>query len=141
MNTVAHLHKFETLKNRFSLCETQEEKYQEIIKFGKDLPPFNPEAKIEKNLVFGCQSVLYLESIYRDGKLYFNAFSEALISKGLAAVLISVYSGEDPLWIFQTPPSFLQKLGLLYLFTSGRINGLDSVYLKMQQETFPYLGS
>ena len=81
------LKKQEDLKNVFLACSTPESRYQKMIEMGRELPSFNPEAKISTNLVSGCQSVMHLEVTLVDGKLYFNAESEALISKGLAALL------------------------------------------------------
>src|SRR3954468_22775175 len=84
------------LKDLFSACPSQEMRYQKIIEMGQKLPPLEDAARIPCNLIPGCQSIMYLKTIYENGKLYFNADSEALISKGLAALLIYVYSGEEP---------------------------------------------
>ena len=88
------------------------------------------EAKVEENLVAGCQSVLYLECTSRGGALYFNADSDALISKGLAALLVYLYSGEPASSLFTHPPQFLQGLGLQ--LSPARSNGLASLYAKMR---------
>jgi cysteine desulfuration protein SufE len=69
---------------------------KKIIELGRQLPPFNPAACTPANLVPGCQSIMYLEASLDHGRLMLNADSEALISKGLAALLIRVYSGRDP---------------------------------------------
>ena len=113
---------------------SSEEKYEKIIEMGRALPPLTPEARIEKNLVQGCQSILYLETTYKEGLIYFNADSEALISKGLAAFLIYVYSGASPEALFKEPPYFLKEIGLHQALSPARSNGLNSLYRKMQQE-------
>ncbi len=121
------------LKKLFSLFSTAEEKYEKIIEMGRVLPPLSPEAKIEANLVSGCQSLLYLETTYKNSLVYFNADSEALISKGLAALLIYVYSGQPPDSLFKEPPLFLKELGITRALSPARSNGLLSLYKKMQQ--------
>ncbi len=118
----------------FSNFSSPDEKYEKIIELGKALPPLAYGARIEKNLVQGCQSILYLETTYKEGLIYFNADSEALISKGLAALLIYVYSGTTPEALFKEPPYFLKEIGLHQALSPARSNGLNSLYRKMQQE-------
>ncbi len=122
------------LKQIFALCPTSEAKYQKIIELGKNLPPFDPAQMVTENIVQGCQSIMYLHSHLEDGKLFFNASSEALISKGLAALLIFVYSGEAPETILKAPADYLQELGIYASLSPGRSNGLSSMYLRMKQE-------
>lgn len=129
----------EEIQQKFFNCSTEEEKYLKIIELGQNLPSFNPLACIEENIVSGCQSLMYLETIYKNDKLYFNATSEALISKGLAALLIMFYSGKTPQLILQTPPTFLKELGILSLLSPTRSNGIANLYVKMQKATLPYL--
>jgi len=106
-----------------------EQKYEKIIEMGRALPPLPDAARVPENLVQGCQSEMYLETTFRDGRVYFNADSEALISKGLAALLIAVYSGEPPEALINEPPLFLKELGLS--LSPARSNGLASLYRKM----------
>ncbi len=110
-----------------------EQVYQQIMLFGKQLPPFDPEWKKEENLVPGCQSIMYLHASLKEGRLYFAAHSEALISAGLAAILISVYDGETPETILKAEPTFLEELNIPGSLTPGRANGLASLWLKMKQ--------
>lgn len=120
------------LKKIFSSLSTAQEKYEKIIEMGRNLPLLSPEARIEQNLVPGCQSLLYLETLYRDGLIYFKADSEALISKGLAALLIYVYSEQPADSIFKHPPLFLKEIGITQALSPARSNGLLSLYKKMQ---------
>ncbi len=122
------------LIENFLHFSSPDEKYEKIIEMGRALLPLTPEARVEKNLVQGCQSILYLETSYKDGLIYFNADSEALISKGLAALLIYVYSGKPPEILFKEPPHFLKEIGLHQALSPTRSNGLSSLYRKMQQE-------
>lgn len=133
------LQKQEAIKAIFSACPTSEARYQKIIELGRQLPPFNPTARIPANLVPGCQSVMHLETSFHDDKLFFNADSDALISKGLAALLIATYSEESPQAVANCPPSFIKAIGLHNALSPARSNGLASLYHKMRQEALKYL--
>lgn len=127
------------LKKIFSSSPSRELLYQQIMNFGKKLSPFEESWKTQDNLVLGCQSVMYLKTIYKDGKLTFFAASDALISAGLASLLIFVYSGEAPETVLTSPPKFLEELGIIESLTPGRANGLASLYFKMKQEAVKHL--
>jgi cysteine desulfuration protein SufE len=135
MTTMTHLtslEKQQKIKDFFLSLPSPNERYEKIIDLGKKLPLLSPDARIEQNLVQGCQSLLYLETKELSGLIYFNADSEALISKGLAALLIEVYSGQPPESLFQYPPLFLQEVGLHQALSPARSNGLASLFKKMQ---------
>lgn len=132
-NTTSFLDRVESLKKLFTLSITDEAKYTKIIELGSMLISMNPQDMTEKNLIAGCQSLLYLKVDLEDGKLLFKAHSDALISRGLAALLIHVYSGLTPYTILKNPPTFLQELNLLKNLSPSRSNGVASIYLKMQQ--------
>ncbi len=133
------LQKQSDLKNAFIAFEDPSQKYEKIIEMGRELSPISPAARIEQNLVSGCQSILYLETHLKDDLIYFNADSEALISKGLAALLIYVYSGQPPEALLKEPPHFLKEIGLHQALSPARSNGLSSLYRKMQQEALSLL--
>jgi cysteine desulfuration protein SufE len=133
------LQKQEAIKAIFSACPTPEARYQKIIELGRQLPDFNPTARILDNLIPGCQSVMHLETTFQDDKLFFNADSDALISKGLAALLIAVYSEETADTVANCPPSFIKEIGLHNALSPARSNGLASLYHKMRQEALKYL--
>ncbi|MBS0648779.1 MAG: SufE family protein [Verrucomicrobia bacterium] len=139
MNFESCLLKQETLKKTFGSCSTPEARYQKIIELGRQLPSFNPAARIPANLVPGCQSVMYLESNLQGDKLIFNADSDALISKGLAALLIAIYSDELAEVVALCPPTFIQEIGLQTALSPARSNGLASLYHKMRQEALKHL--
>ncbi len=107
--------------------------------WGKKLAPFDPAWKTEENRVMGCQSVMYLYNRLEGSRVFFYAASDALISAGLAALLIDVYSGEPAETILLSPPQFLEDLGIPSVLTPGRANGLASLYLKMKQEALRHL--
>jgi sulfur transfer protein SufE len=132
------LQKQEEIKIIFTNCLTPEARYQKIIELGRKLPPFNPLARIPENLVPGCQSIMYLEITRQNDRFFFNADSEALISKGLAALLIHVYSGENPDTIANCSPTFIKEIGLNNALSPARSNGLASLYHKLRQEALKY---
>lgn len=133
------LEKQTKIKKLFENCRDDEAKYGKIIQLGRELPKISDSDKIPSNLVKGCQSSLYLTSRYVDGLIYFEAESDALISAGLAALLLQVYSGETPEVILKCSPSFLEELGITGSLTPNRANGLYSVHLRMKQEALQHL--
>lgn len=130
---------FSDIKNLFQNCHTLEERYEKIIELGRNLSPMSPEYKIEKNVVKGCQSIVYLYCECKDDKLYYQASSDALISSGLAALLIRAYNGESPETILQCKPTFLEDLHIYASLSPGRSNGLANMYLRMQKEAIKFL--
>lgn len=131
--------KQDTVRRDFHELRSEEEKYEKIIQLGRESPSLDEAYKTEENIVTGCQSQMYLHSFLKDGKVYFQADSNALISAGLAALLISVYSGESPETILMCPPDYLEDLGISTSLTPSRANGLYSVHLKMKKEALKHL--
>jgi len=128
------------LKQLFRSLTTPEQKYQKIIEFGQSLPPYPEEAKLPQNLVPGCQSLMYLSSFpTEEGKIMFKADSEALISRGLAALLIHIYNQEHPEVILTCPPSVLEEIGIYASLSPNRSNGLSSLFLTMKKHALNYL--
>lgn len=132
------LEKQEKIKELFLSCTSVEERYKKIIELGTKLPLLDSSLKIPENRVEGCQSEMYLYTSYEDGFLVFAADSDALISKGLAALLILVYSHEAPEVILTCPPNYLSELGIPQSLSPGRSNGLSSLFLRLKQETIKY---
>lgn len=129
------------IKAVFAACLSEDDKYKKIIEMGKKLPRLEERYKIPENIVKGCQSVMYLRSFLKEGRVYFEADSEALISAGLASLLIHVYNGETPETILTCPPAFLDELGISASLTPSRASGLYSVHLKMKQDALRLLTS
>lgn len=128
------LAKQQQIKDLFATCSSEEQKYEKIIEFGRSQSRLSLEDKIPENLVKGCQSVMYLKSVYENGRIYFSADSDALISAGLAAILLKAYSGETPETILKCPPTYLDDLGISASLTPNRANGLYSIHLRMKQD-------
>lgn len=118
----------------FSSCENSESRYKKIIELGKEQVSFTAEHKIEENLVKGCQSLMYLHSYLKDGRIYFESYSDALISSGLAVLLTKVYSGEKPETVLKSPPDYLNDLSIHTSLSPSRSNGLSSLHLRMKQD-------
>lgn len=133
------LEKQNQMRQIFSAFPSEEGKYQKIIELGRKQIPLEQSSKVPENIVKGCQSIMYMRSWVLEGLVYFQAESEALISAGLAAILIHVYSGESPETILKCPPSFLDDLGISASLTPSRANGLYSIHLRMKQDALKYM--
>ena len=111
----------------FSLYEEWLDKYEYLIELGKSLAPFPEGKKTEDRLIKGCQSRVWLDSELRDGRLYFSADSDAIITKGIISLLIDVYSGRTPEEIAADDFGFVADIGLKENLSPTRANGLVSM--------------
>jgi len=111
----------------FSLYDEWLDRYEYLIELGKALDSYPEEKKTEEHLIKGCQSRVWLDSEVRDGLLYFNADSDAIITKGIISLLISVYSGASPQEIVDDDFAFLEEIGLKENLSPTRANGLVSM--------------
>lgn len=111
----------------FSMFDEWLDKYEYIIELGKKLDSFPENKKIDDRLIKGCQSRVWLDWEVKDGKLYFTADSDAIITKGIISLLISVYSGRSAEEIAGDDFSFLEELGLKENLSPTRANGLESM--------------
>lgn len=130
--------KSESLKKMFSGLNL-EQRYEKLIEMGRALAEVKEEYRVPENKVLGCQSTVYLHTELKDGKLYFSATADALISAGLAAVLIYVYNGETPENVIKVPPLFIKELNLSASLSPSRSNGLGAIHLRMQQDALKFL--
>ena len=131
--------KQEKLKKQFLALNTMEERYEKIIEMGRMLPSFPKEEKKEENRVQGCQSLLYLKTTLHEENVDILVFSNALISSGLAALLVFVYQNESPIAILKYPPLFLKEIGILEALSPGRSNGLRSLYQKLRKNVVQFI--
>ncbi len=111
----------------FAACQSWEDKYQKIIDIGKRHPPIPDELRVDKLLVQGCQSRVWMHARPEDGRVVFTAESDALIVNGLVALLLRVYSNRSPAEIVNTEPRFAQEIGLMEHLSPTRANGLSSM--------------
>ena len=111
----------------FSMFDEWLDKYEYLIGLGKELEEYPEEARTEDRLIKGCQSRVWLDSEKRDGKLYFKADSDAIITKGIISLLVSVYSGRTPEEIAGDDFAFLDEIGLKENLSPTRAGGLVSM--------------
>lgn len=111
----------------FSMYEEWLDKYEYLIDLGKNLEPYPEEKKTDDKLIKGCQSRVWLDCWMEDGRLYFNADSDAIITKGIISLLIGIYSGRTPKEIAESDFSFIEKIGLKENLSPTRANGLASM--------------
>jgi len=129
------IHEFQALKD-------WEERYKKIIEMGKQLPEMPAEFKTEANQVKGCQSQVWLYAeLSPEGEMLLRGDSDAMIVKGLVALLLKVYSGANPNEILQTPPEFLRALGFESNLSPSRANGLHSMLkqIRLYATAFAYV--
>ena len=108
------------------------DKYQLLIDLGNELQPLDPKYKTEDNLIDGCQSRVWLQADMKDGLLYFTAESDALIVKGIIALLIRVLSGHTPQEIAAADLYFIDRIGLRDHLSPTRSNGLLAMLKQMK---------
>ena len=111
----------------FSMYEEWLDKYEYLIDLGKNLEPYPEDARTEDRLIKGCQSRVWLDAKMEDGTLVFRADSDAIITKGIISLLISVYSGRTPQEIASSDFSFIDRIGLRENLSPTRANGLVSM--------------
>lgn len=112
------------------------DKYEMIIQLGKELPLIDDQYKTEQYIIKGCQSQVWVHADYKDGKLYFTADSDAIITKGLISMIIKVYSGHTPEEILHTDLYFIDKIGLHSHLSPTRSNGLASMVKQIKEYAF-----
>jgi cysteine desulfuration protein SufE len=109
-----------------------DDKYTRLIKFGRDLKEFPEELRTDKNKIEGCQSQVWLNASFSDGKIFIDADSDSTIVKGLAALLVNAYSGHSAAEILSSPPDFLHKIGIDNHLSPTRKNGLGAMLKQIQ---------
>lgn len=114
------------------------DKYQMLIDLGNDLQQLNERYKTESNLIDGCQSRVWLQCDYTDGRLMFTADSDALITKGIIALLIRVLSGHTPSEIAESELYFIDRIGLKDHLSPTRANGLLSMVKQIRMYAVAY---
>ena len=114
------------------------DKYQLLIDLGNEQEPLDEKYKTESNLIDGCQSRVWLQADYRDGLLWFTAESDALIVKGIVALLIRVLSGHTPQEILEADLYFIDRIGLKEHLSPTRSNGLLAMMKQMRLYALAY---
>lgn len=117
----------EEIIDEFSMFDDWDERFQYVIDLGKSLPLIDEKFKTEDNIIKGCQSKVWLHADEQDGKLVFTADSDAIITKGIIAVLIRAFSNQKPKDILEADTTFIDQIGLKEQLSPTRANGLVSM--------------
>ena len=122
----------EEILEDFDMFDDWMQKYEYLIDLGKDLPSIDEKYKIEENLIKGCQSRVWLHAEENNGNIVFSADSDAIMTKGIVALLIRVLSGQNASDIAHADLDFINKIGLKEQLSATRANGLLSMIKQMK---------
>lgn len=124
--------------DEFSMFEDWEERYQYMIDLGKDLPLIKEAYKTDSNIIKGCQSKVWVHAELEDNKITFTADSDAIITKGIIAILIRSFSNQHPKDIIDANTDFIDKIGLKEHLSPTRANGLVSMIKQLKLYAIAY---
>jgi cysteine desulfuration protein SufE len=122
----------------FDMFEDWMQKYEYIIELGKNLPIIDDKHKTDHNLIKGCQSRVWLHAYKQDGKMIYSADSDAIITKGIVAILIRVLSNQNTAEIAKADLAFIDEIGLKEQLSQTRANGLGSMIKEMKLYALAY---
>ena len=123
----------------FSFFSSWEEKYEHLIDLGLELSPLANNLKVDSNLISGCQSKVWLTHKYKEKKLYFYGDSDALITKGIVALIIKLYSGHSPEELLNENGQVFSTIGLRENLSMNRANGLSIMVKKIKSVALNYV--
>jgi len=130
--------KQQSIVEEFSMFEDWMQKYEYLIDLGKELSPIEEQYKTEDNLIKGCQSRVWLHAEHTKGKIIYTADSDAIMTKGIVAILINVLSGQSPSEIANAKLDFINEIGLKEQLSPTRANGLVSMIKQMKIYALAY---
>jgi cysteine desulfuration protein SufE len=116
----------------FSMFDDWMERYEYIIELGKGLPLIAEEFKTDDNIIKGCQSKVWVHAEEKDGKVFFSSDSDAILTKGIIAILIRTFSNQTPASILEANTDFIDEIGLKEHLSATRANGLVSMIKKIK---------
>lgn len=122
----------EEIIDEFAMFDDWVERYEYIIDIGKSLPLIETKNKIDLNLIKGCQSKVWLHADFNDDKVLFTADSDAILTKGIIALLLRVYSNQNPKDILDSDSLFIDEIGLKEHLSPTRANGLLSMIKQLK---------
>ena len=128
----------EEIIDEFSMFEDWEERYKYMIDLGKTLPLIEDQFKTDEYIIKGCQSKVWIHAEMKDGKVLFTADSDAIISKGIIAILIRVFSNQSPQDIINANMDFIDEIGLKEHLSPTRANGLVSMIKQIKMYAIAY---
>lgn len=126
------------LIDEFALFSDWQDRYEHLIELGKDLPLIAPEHKTDDNLVRGCQSRVWLHAEPKNELVHFTADSDAMITKGIVALLVRVFNDRTPQEILGASTEFIDKIGLRAHLSPNRANGLSAMIDQMKRYALAY---
>ena len=118
--------------SEFSMFDDWMERYEYIIELGKGLPIIEENFKTEDNIIKGCQSKVWVHAEEKDGEVVFSADSDAILTKGIIAILIRAFSNQTPAAILEANTDFIDEIGLKEHLSATRANGLVSMIKKIK---------
>ena len=124
--------------DEFSLFEDWMQRYEYMIELGKSLPLIDEKYRTEDNIIKGCQSKVWVHAELKDGKLFFTADSDAIITKGIIAILIRAFSAQRPKDIIDAKTDFIDEIGLKEHLSPTRANGLVSMIKQLKLYAVAY---
>lgn len=134
--------KIETIQNElideFSMFYDWMERYEYMIELGKSLPLIDAKYKTDENIIKGCQSKVWLHSEFKNDKVIFSADSDAIITKGIVAILVRVFSNQSPQEILSANTDFIDAIGLKEHLSPTRANGLASMIKQIKMYALAY---
>ncbi len=122
----------------FEMFEDWMQRYEYMIDLGKDLPIIDDQYKTDQNIIKGCQSKVWVHAELEGDKLNFSADSDAIITKGIIAILIRAFSGQHPAAIIDADTEFIDKIGLKEHLSPTRANGLVSMIKQLKMYAVAY---
>ena len=131
--------KQEEIIDEFSMFDDWMQRYEYMIDLGKSLPLIEDEYKTDDNIIKGCQSRVWVKADYQDNKVVFKADSDAIITKGIVAILIRVFSGQKPEDIAKADTQFIDEIGLKEHLSPTRANGLVSMIKQLKAYALAYM--
>ena len=137
MGTIKNIQ--EEIIGEFEIFDDWMQKYEYLIDLGKELAPIDKKYKTEDNLIKGCQSRVWLHVEYTDGRIIYTADSDAIMTKGIVAILINVLSGQTPSEISTAKLDFINEIGLKEQLSPTRANGLVSMIKQMKLYALAYI--
>lgn len=128
----------EELIDEFSMFDDWMQRYEYMIELGKSLPLIDEQYKTDDKLIKGCQSRVWLHSELEGGKVIFTADSDAIITKGIVAILVRAFSNHSPLEILNANTDFIDEIGLKEHLSPTRANGLVAMVKQMKLDAMAY---
>lgn len=128
----------EEIIDEFAMFDDWMQRYEYMIELGKSLPLIDEQFKTDDNLIKGCQSKVWVHAELKDDKIVFTADSDAIITKGIVAILIRVFSNQHPKDIIEANTNFIDEIGLKEHLSPTRANGLVSMIKQIKMYAIAY---